>query len=47
MGWSLVERELMMTGIGGQAVQPAAQTLARAAVAEALEVTATRSGVLA
>lgn len=33
-----MERELMMTGIGGQGVQLAAQVLARAAVAEGREV---------
>ena len=33
-----MERELMMTGIGGQGVQLAAQILARAAVAEGREV---------
>ena len=42
MGWEpgpkLMERELLMTGIGGQGVQLAAQVLARAAVAEGREV---------
>jgi Pyruvate/2-oxoacid:ferredoxin oxidoreductase gamma subunit len=33
-----VERELMMSGIGGQGIQLAAQVLARAAVAEGREV---------
>lgn len=33
-----MERELMMTGIGGQGIQLAAQVLARAAVAEGHEV---------
>jgi Pyruvate/2-oxoacid:ferredoxin oxidoreductase gamma subunit len=33
-----VERELLMTGIGGQGVQLAGQVLARAAIAEGLQV---------
>jgi Pyruvate/2-oxoacid:ferredoxin oxidoreductase gamma subunit len=34
----MVERELLMTGIGGQGVQLAGQVLARAAIAEGLQV---------
>src|ERR1041385_2041988 len=33
-----VERELLMTGIGGQGIQLAAQVLARAAIADGLQV---------
>jgi Pyruvate/2-oxoacid:ferredoxin oxidoreductase gamma subunit len=33
-----VEREILLTGIGGQGIQLAAQVLARAAVASGLEV---------